>query len=62
MPDFFQEIKAVHWLLAFLTYLWRNLPFVLGCIIFDESPWYGPRKLFGVFKIGDGDARFFSRN
>ena len=30
MPDFFEEIKAVHWPLVFLTYLWRNLQLVVG--------------------------------
>ena len=28
MPDFFQEIKAVHWPLEFLTYLLRK--FAIG--------------------------------
>ena len=50
MPDFFEEIKAVQWSLAFLTYLLRNLPLVLGCIIFGETSWYGPRKLFEGLK------------
>ena len=50
MPDFFEEIKAVQWPLAFLTYLLRNLRLVVGCIIFGETSWYGPRKLFGDLK------------
>ena len=37
MPDFFEEIKAVHWPLAFLTYLLRNLRLVVGCVIFGET-------------------------
>ena len=45
MPDFFQEIKAVHWPLAFLTYLLRNLQLVVGCV--------------EVSKIGGGNAGFF---
>ena len=47
---FFEEIKAVHWPLAFLTYLLRNLRLVVGCVIFGETSWYGPRKLFGGLK------------
>ena len=49
MPDFFEKIKAVQYLLAFLTlypYLLRNLRLVVGCVIFAETSWYGPRKLF----------------
>ena len=52
MPDFYEEIKAVHWPLAFLTYLWRNLLLVVGCVIFGETSWFGPRKLFGCLKNG----------
>ena len=59
MPDFFEEIEAVHWPLAFLTKLFRNLPFVLGCVIFGETSWYGPRKHFGGLKICGGNARSF---
>ena len=60
MPDFYEEIKGVHWPLAFLTYLLRNLRLVVGCIIFGETSWYGPRKLLGgVLKIGGGNAGFF---
>ena len=59
MPDFFEEIKAIHWPLAFLTYLLRNFRLVLGCVIFGETSWYGPRKLLGVLKIGCGNGRFF---
>ena len=50
MADFFEEIKAVHWPLAFLTYLLRNLRLVVGCVIFGETSWYGSRKLFGGLK------------
>ena len=39
MPDVFEEIKAVHWPLAFLTYLLRNLQLVLGCAISGETSW-----------------------
>ena len=48
MSDFFEEIKAVHWPLAFLTYLLRNLQLVVGCV--------------GVLKIGGGNAGFFLKN
>ena len=50
MPDFFQEIKAVHWSLEFLTYLFRNLQLVVGCVIFGETSWYGSRKCFWDLK------------
>ena len=59
IPEFFQEIKAVHCPLVFLSYLLRNLQLVVGCVIFGETSWYGPRKLLGVLKIGGGNARFF---
>ena len=59
MPDFFEEIKAVQWLLAFLTYSLRNLSLVLGCVIFGQISWYGPKEFLGVLKIGGGNARFF---
>ena len=38
--------------------------FAIGCgwLIFGETSWYGPRKLFGVLKIGGGNARFFWKN
>ena len=48
MPDFFEEIKAVQWLLAFLTYSLRNLPLVLGYVIFGQRSWYGPKEFLGV--------------
>ena len=50
MPDFFEEIKAVHWPLEFLRYLLRNLQLVVGCIISGEIPWYESRNLFGGLK------------
>ena len=59
MPDFFEEIKAAQWPLAFLTYSLGNLPLVLGCVIFGQTFWYGPRKLLGVLKICGGNAIFF---
>ena len=62
MPDFFEEIKAVHWLFAFLTYLWRNLQLVMGCVIFAETSCYGCMKLLWLLKIDGGNARFFSKN
>ena len=59
MPNFFEEIKAAQWPLAFLTYSLRNLPLVVGCIIFDQTCWYGPKEFLGVLKIAGGNARFF---
>ena len=50
MPYFFQEFKAVHWPLAFLTYLLRNWQLVMGFVIFDETSWYGSTKNFGGLK------------
>ena len=62
MLDFFEEIKAVHWPLAFLTYLLRNLRLFLGCVIFGETSSYVRRILFGFLKIGGDNARFFCKN
>ena len=62
MPDFFEEIKAVQWLLAFFTlhsHLLRNLQLLMCCVIFGETCWYGPKTFFGVLKICGGIARFF---
>ena len=50
MPDFFEEIKAGQWPLAFLTYSLGNLALVLGCVIFGHTCCYGPRKLSGDVK------------
>ena len=50
MPDFFEEIKAAQWPLAFLTYSLGNLSLVLGCVIFCEISWYGPKEFLGVLK------------
>ena len=59
MSDFFEEIKAVQWPLAFLTYFLRNLRFVLGCVINGETCWYGPKEFLEVLKICGGNPRFF---
>ena len=62
MPDFFEEIKAVKWLLAFFTlysHLLRNLRLLMHCVIFHETSWYGPKIFLGVLKICGGIARFF---
>ena len=54
MPDIFEEIKPVQWPLAFLTYLLRNVQFVLGCVIFCQTCWYGSKKFLGVLKLCQG--------
>ena len=58
---FFEEIKAVHWPLAFLTYLLRNLRLVWVVQYLVKHLGMCVGNFLGVLKIGCGNARFFEK-